>query len=113
MKVAGILVLVLGLAIGFLYAMIPVSVEVFGAENDASCGPPLLRVISQQEDPDPNGQRLIDLCEDVSADRLPYAALAVGLGVVVGGGLLVVASRREGDQPAPPPVPPPAGPPPA
>ena len=107
MKVAGIIVLVLGLVVGFLYAMIPVSVEVFGAEEPASCGPPILRVISQQEDSDPNGQRLIDLCEDVSADRLPPAGLAVLLGVVVGGGLLVAAGRRDGGRDKAPPMPPP------
>ncbi|MGI8939266.1 MAG: hypothetical protein ACR2JF_13845 [Iamia sp.] len=109
MKVAGTIVLCLGLIAGFLLAMVPVSVVIFGSSG--SCGPPLLRVIAQQETSDPNDQALIDLCEDRSADRLPYAGAAVVAGVLIGGGLLVAGRGRGTEQSAPPPGPPPAAPP--
>lgn len=86
--------------------MFPTSVTIF--EEEGSCGPPLLRVIAQQESDDPNEQELIDLCEDQSADRLVVAGLLALGGVVVGGGLLIADRGRSGASADPPPMAPPA-----
>lgn len=90
MKNAGGLCICLGLFLGFLGAMIPIQVVVAGTA--ASCGPPLVRVLSEEQTSDPEDQAAIDVCEDRSAERLPYAGGAVLVGVLVGGGLLL-ASR--------------------
>lgn len=118
MKTAGTIILALGLIIGALIAMVPTSVTIFGEEG--TCGSPLLRVISQQESSDPNEQRLIDLCEDQSSDRLIPAGLVALAGVVIGGGLILAGSRtRTGPSaasasaasPSGPTAPPPGAPP--
>lgn len=93
MKVAGTVVIALGCVLGLGAAMVPISVTILGEKG--SCGPPLLRVVAQQEVTSPELQRVIDLCEDRSADRLVPAGSLVFGGIVGGGGLLLAGRRRD------------------
>lgn len=102
MKNAGGLCICLGLFLGFLGAMIPIQVVVAGTA--ASCGPPLVRVLSEEQTSDPEDQAVIDVCEDRSAERLPYAGGAVVLGLLVGGGLLLGSRGRDESDPDPAPA---------
>lgn len=84
----------LGLVLGAVAALVPVSISVPSWE-DGSCGPPVVRTFADATVDDPNEQVLIDRCEAVADDRMVVAALAVVAGLLSGLLALLAAWRHE------------------
>lgn len=83
----------LGLLVAAFLALSPTSIEV--PHGDGRCGAPLVRVMADEHDGDPNAQAIIDRCEDSAGEQLGLAGIAAGLGVVGFLGLLVAARRHD------------------
>lgn len=96
MKIAGLIVLGVGLLVAAVVAFMPVSTEVFGG-GQADCGPPLLRYASQQQVDNQGEQNVIDKCEDESFPRVLIAG-GITLGAVVVGGALILVSGRQPEE---------------
>jgi hypothetical protein len=86
----------IGLLVAAVVALVPISVEV--PHGDDRCGPPLVRYAAQEQSDDRNEQRVIERCEDVAAERLVLAGLAVGVGFVAFLALRLAARRHDAVQ---------------